>query len=651
MKVGLVEIINFLAIENASINLADRGLHHIQGVNEDDSSANSNGSGKSSLSPDPLLWCLFGRTSRDGLKADEVVNDKVGKNCMVRVTLLEGSVAYIVTRYRKHAVHKNALMLQCDNGGSVVDMTRTEPETQKLIEQILGSNMDVFMASTCSAQERMPDLPRMTDRPLKVLVEEASGLSAIERAYSIAGEDLKKAEAALAEYLRKQGALMAALVNQQATRAMLVTASDTWDAEKNDKLTQNGLEVQAAQRSLQALQLLAASDASKVQEAQREVDEATAQLSGITSMIAAAQEARREATRLQRLVDVQGLNAAKAAVERARDALQNVHARVGTPCSECGKPLEAGDLETARKHLAEELEKAENHYATKATVVRAAAVKAKEATLKAEAAEAAIPDSSALNAVIAQNTPVLQQAAANSSSIKEREKEVRRLQAERATLLASVNPNAAMIADVDKKAAEIEREIDEGNKHADAMNQAVLVAQHAAKAFAPDGVRAEILDTVTPYLNERTAHYLGTLSDGNITAVWTTLSRTAAGATREKFCIEVSDRKGAKSFAGLSGGEKRKARLATALALQDLTASRATKPLDLWIGDEIDDALDPAGLERLMSILEEKARQRGTVVVISHSDLSDWIDNVTTVRKSGGVSNVEGSLCDSPNNS
>src|SRR5262249_19304779 len=133
--------------------------------------------------------------------------------------------------------------------------------------------------------------------------------------------------------------------------------------------------------------------------------------------------------------------------------------------------------------------------------------------------------------------------------------------------------------------------------------------------------------------NDQTAKYLGTLTDGNIGATWSTLVKTAKGELREKFTIEVVNAKGGETFAGISGGEKRKVRIACALALQDLVARRATKPIDLFVGDEIDDALDAAGLERLSVILEEKARERGSVFVISHNDLKDYVRNTITVRK------------------
>jgi len=166
--------------------------------------------------------------------------------------------------------------------------------------------------------------------------------------------------------------------------------------------------------------------------------------------------------------------------------------------------------------------------------------------------------------------------------------------------------------------------------------------EDAVKVFGPAGVRAHVLDTVTPYLNERTQEYLGALADGNIHAEWSTLGKTAKGELREKFNIDVMNDKGAESFAGLSGGEKRKVRLATAMALQDMVASRATKPINIFIADEVDHALDESGLERLMGVLERKARERGTVLVISHNSLSDWIDNVITVTKSGGLATAAG---------
>ena len=60
------------------------------------------------------------------------------------------------------------------------------------------------------------------------------------------------------------------------------------------------------------------------------------------------------------------------------------------------------------------------------------------------------------------------------------------------------------------------------------------------------------------------------------------------------------------------------------------------------MGDEIDNALDAAGIERLTTILQEKAAERGTVFIISHTDLKDWVPQVMRVTKTGrGQSTIE----------
>ena len=80
------------------------------------------------------------------------------------------------------------------------------------------------------------------------------------------------------------------------------------------------------------------------------------------------------------------------------------------------------------------------------------------------------------------------------------------------------------------------------------------------------------------------------------------------------------------------------------MALQDLVASRATMSIDLNMADEIDDALDKSGRERLMGVMQEKAANSGTVIVISHNDLTDWISETSTVIKEGGYARIEGAL-------
>ncbi|HDX0756819.1 TPA: hypothetical protein RNM65_004133, partial [Escherichia coli] len=51
-------------------------------------------------------------------------------------------------------------------------------------------------------------------------------------------------------------------------------------------------------------------------------------------------------------------------------------------------------------------------------------------------------------------------------------------------------------------------------------------------------------------------------------------------------------------------------------------------------------ALDTAGLERLMGILESKARERGTVLIISHKEMKSWFRETITLEVKEGRSYV-----------
>lgn len=202
------------------------------------------------------------------------------------------------------------------------------------------------------------------------------------------------------------------------------------------------------------------------------------------------------------------------------------------------------------------------------------------------------------------------------------------------------NPHTANITQLEKTLSETRKtfkELKESMGEAKARHE---LLERAKAVYAPSGVRSHILASITPFLNAKTSEYLSTLSDGNITAEWSTMEETKKGEVRDRFNIAVEKTGFSRDFRGLSGGEKRKVRIACALALQDLVANRASKNIELFIGDEIDDALDAAGLERLMSILEMKARERGTVMIISHKEMKSWFRETITLEVKDGRSYV-----------
>jgi DNA repair exonuclease SbcCD ATPase subunit len=638
---------NFLTIgDSGDIFLADRGLNLLQGENKDDPSASSNGAGKSTI-PDALCWALYGTTAR-GASGDAVVSRKGKGGTVVTVDISEGDSIYTITRHRKHKTEKNALRFNVVDGvgRTFTDLTKgTEKETQAEIERFLGCPREVFTASIYAGQEGMPDLPAMTDKPLKMLIEEAAGIKRLEQAYEVARTEANalsvQRDTALGNVQRAEQGIHA--LNVEIESAKLRDQKFEEDRAKY---------IATLEESANTYRQGVVLGVAKLKEADVPALEARAvdiltQLSSISSVRAVADAYMRDtltpaATQLASL---------QAALERAmkeaqaqRAVLDNAATELAKPCKECGKPHTPDELEAFKKHAFERLTDLVNkaRAANEAVCVQQTMVTA--AGVESRRLYAEVPDAGELARQQHETNVALMQAKDLRSRVEQGATQVRSIQKQIEQAKASKAPGQALIESCQEKIAKLR---EEHAKAVDTLSRAeadLAVAQSVVKVFGPAGVRAHILDTVTPFLNERTAEYLATLSDGNISAVWSTLTRNAKGELKEKFAIEVDNINGGGSFELQSGGEKRKVRLATMLALQDLVASRASKPIDLWCGDEVDDALDPAGLERLMTILERKARERGTVVIISHADLKDWVDDVTVVTKENGVSTVQGAL-------
>jgi DNA repair exonuclease SbcCD ATPase subunit len=634
---------NFLTIGAATLELDGRGLLLIQGENGDDTSAESNGAGKSSLT-DAICWCNYGETAR-GVSGDAVVNKTAKKDCSVENVWVDGNFEYRIVRHRKHKVGKNMLTVsQRDlTTGIGTDLSKgTDKETQEVVNKILGCTIDVFKGAIYAGQEAMPDLPGMTDKQLKLLIEEAAGTGELAEAYTEAN---KRALVAEKEHT-------AALTHVRSLQARLAALNaDLTDAETQHKLFEDGRKDRARVELAKVAPIKEAIDAADASLAKFDEPALTTRKGVLEAELASHKTQEAELATLARAEREQGdkvtrfratVEQLKGAHEKSKTNLTAVDSQVGKPCGECGKPYCAHDLETVKQMRTDAVGTARKTLLETADMAKTA-IAEHEVKKKAVADfKAGMTDVSAAVAELGGINRDLAAVANTRAAIARHNREIDAIKLAAKGKLTDTNPWTKAVEGKKADITRVEAEIMTADAGAAVLGEKADLYADASKVFGPAGVRAHILDTVTPFLNEKTSEYLGALADGNINATWSTLAKTAKGELKEKFNIEVINDKGAESFAGLSGGEKRKARIASAMALQDMVASRAEKPINLFIADEVDHALDDAGLERLMGVLEKKAKDRGTVIVISHNSLSDWIDNVITVKKTGGVSTVSG---------
>lgn len=648
MYFGKLSIKNFLVIGEAEVDLHNCGLTLIEGRNEDDESANSNGAGKSSL-VDALCWCLYGVTGR-GVSGDAVINKKAKKECVVGVEVwTEGLNCYYIERGRKSKRLGNNLIVQHvivdgNDVGSGCELTKTTvADTQALVNDLLGCSYEIFTSSIYAVQEKMPDLPALTDKALKTLIEEAAGIDKLQKASEIAHAKYQDCVRLTTETQGRIENLTSELSNNKKLLDDVVYERETHirnaTLERAQQLRYKDL-LESELKKASALPVEA------VEAIEKKKAEIQAKIDEYSFIEAKGAEKQRLAMSAQShcVMTKKEIEKEKEKIADLNKEINNLEAKIGTHCSECGKVYQAEDLETAKKAIETQIANKTKEVLKQIEDFKNQVAEAKVLAKDAEDFKKSMPSVTKLMSAMNELNERLKKNQDVQFQIDTQKRELQNLkktiEATEEVTVKGETPYNKTIKTLEESIAKLEKDKKERESEHEKYAEQQKIAEAVDELYSRKGIRAHILDTVTPFLNERTAFYLNTLSDGEITATWQTLTKTAKGDFKEKFSIDVQSVKGANCFAGLSGGEKRKVRVATSMALQDLVASRAKKPIDLYIADEVDHALDASGLERMMSILEEKAKQFGTALVISHNSLRDWIDNSIVVTKRDGISTI-----------
>lgn len=165
-------ITNFLGVQ-APLHLEfgvqiPRGLTFLVG---------ENGSGKSTLI-EAMVWCQFGKCLRNGLGANDIVNDKAKRNCSVR---LEFDNGYAITRYRKHKEFGNRVLVEL-NGTVLPDFEAADSKTtQAGIDELLSMDYNTFLRTIVLGHESATSFLSSTPAQRRDLILSVLGLEILDQ--------------------------------------------------------------------------------------------------------------------------------------------------------------------------------------------------------------------------------------------------------------------------------------------------------------------------------------------------------------------------------------------------------------------------------------------------------------------------------------
>lgn len=663
--VGSIEIENFLSYENAEVFFDNfSGVVAINGENRDDPSALSNGSGKSTI-PEALKWVLFGKTLR-GLTGDDVVNNRVGKDCKVGFHFMIGKDSYDVYRYRKHHAHKNQLFFFQELDDYQLDLRgKSDAETQDKILKTLGIDELTFDNTVFFGQGLNNAFASLTDKEQKAILENILGMGAFfdiyERAKEIAAGFRKEYESAAsllsnisATVEREEQALALSSkkfeAHEQNLKHEVQNLRDEIKELKDVLATVPNFDAEEAELERLRLSLEELNGDDELKEMSQEYAETRDSLRDAAHTIA-----RLDSQLKARRDDAKRLSADALKADEELQAIRN---------SKCPLCLQSLSETEHKKKLLEE----------KAEARRALAVKIEALTLEGENIsrdlEEIIPlrdellerEKSLLREIselrdelskvkinaVKEYESKKHELEALKRSVSQNGMRLKRLESDLKDKLSSANPHAEYVSRGKQRIAEVHAERVAQEKLKRESYAAYCSYKFWENAFSDKGTIEEpplktfLFESVVPVLDELAHRFSEKMTSGSIEVRFSTVSRLKNGECRDKFNVSVVNKFGASSYLGDSGGERRKVDIIVMFALHALARIRSGSKFDVLFMDEVLDYLDKEGCERVMSLLWEMKKDIPKIFVISHNEnLKGYFSSSLDVVKEGGVSRIE----------
>ncbi len=621
---------NFCSIGEEQTFTFREGLFFIQGVNEDSTTANSNGSGKSLLI-EALCWVLWGQTLRDFKLDDDVINRHVGRDCRVRLEFTLGGTSYellrkrgVVSKYEK----RNDLILFV-NGTNATGNSMAE--TQGIVNDILGLTFDTFSLMMPGARS---DLAQMTHAQIIQALEELLQLENLVVARKKLGLEAKSLAAQIADITHLREGLLQEysklLVRKEAFQR------DVLLAQKREAVKKYALVVEGEQRLKQQQELLF---------------EARGKLRGFNDLLAQTQKVidgykTEELQLVQRANNLQkDLDTEKSHISQQISKLKGQQAAAGKQegtCTLCGSPVNPSHIQSHVQHLQDAIDnlfakqdKLQTEMSELLSEVQADLVKIKEHVAEQATARGGLRET--VSSWETQVSMLDSSVSSDTSSLLARRTEA-------FTLLKQVDQQLdeldVLVARVDTRCSEIDTEVAGLTERL-----TVLEAQHNHvtywhQSLDLEGFRVHVLISVLPFLTQRAQHYASLLSDGELH-----ISFLPKKSSKVMFHVHVVNTLGAAVYNGFSKGERGKVNLAVSLALADLAANISATKLSFRFFDEAFDGIDKTGMTLLVQLLNEQAKDHSSIYVISHNpDIESMISNVVTVRKKKDTTYIEDSV-------
>lgn len=629
---------NFLSWEKAEVSFDSPGeLFLISGVNQDTTTASSNGSGKSSLL-ESLVWCLYDTTYRDLPNKNSVVR-KDADECEVSVSFATDEGEFIVTRSRK------------SSGKGVVSITKNGEEISRgniaavnsQIVEAVGIPYDVFSYITLFGSSNTNRFTLMGDADKKKFLGRIFNLQSYELLRIKVKEVVSEYQKLRTSLTANVDTLMSSIFRIESTIKEKTREAETKEQERKDKLSDIEKSLLVTKENLSVV-------GQAIGELKREEFPLLEEKKTLEEVIG------KGFGEIKKHLDAQlnNLNVYLEKIEKLEKKKQSVNSKIekkrneienfSLNCPTCGQGLPQDKVNEVLLQLSVELEELEN---------------------ESEEFSGDISDTKAEVKELEEKIDDLDKQVRNFGD-KEKE-ELKRVDSELSNLQSSLNSKNAHATEMASKLKLLEKQLEilksedyyagiktlketlEKEKEALEQNKEKLESNNNQLSFSnrvwellgPSAIISYVLDSGIEELN----NYLSEISSGiygdDYSISLSSVRELGSGAEENKISIVYSTQAGC--YGASSDGEKRKADISIFLSLNSLASALGTGSTNLIIADEALDSLDSVASKAVIDSISKYASEEGKqVFLVSHSDnVVPFVNNVIWVERKNGVSTMK----------
>ena len=608
---------NFRSFKKFDFKIKE-GLWVVKGANKDDSASDSNGSGKSTLFCDSIIWCLTGNTVNGLDSEDDVVNLKAKKDCLVEVTINNDNHVVKVIRTRKHTQFKNNLLLEVD--GQSLSAHRIK-DTQDRVNQIIKISPALLKSTIIMAGDISNRFSELTPKDRIALLESV-------RDYKVWSDFREESKISLNQYISQIEDLKASNSNSEgqltAIAGFIEGLSKDYIEEKEKTFSED--EIHVLENELNELNSL--------NDNKEEINRLSVELKEKNEEVAIVTNEHNKAVGALNSLYAERSNL-KYEIQTAQNSIKQYSTLLTTDnvCPTCGQKVIMSEekklellrsLSTTKKSFLEAVEKE------------------KLVAEKISSTSISEPDGLAnLRNAITNISLKIQELSFKDNSVKDKivslTRNIKALKDNIASHSLRLESLINQISQYKQQALSIKTIIEENNKLLIELDQERNAYQFFYDSLGPRGnLRPYLLRKDVAYLNNVLQYYTARLYSG------CSIKLTIPTIDSNKIDIIFENTNGlVKSVSMLSKGERKRLDLCIQFAIYDLVRSTAMFDTNILILDEIFESLDVAGINHVVTMLEERSEVIPSIYVITHNpNAYGLIPRQILVSKNNDISKV-----------